>query len=115
MPLTEDIVSLGIGIDELLALEIGIKEAAKYYNLPLVSAAMRLIEDVKTLNKINGLKRELDRLLLQKYALDQACSQQSQYLIALSKLKSYGMTEDRILQLNNFLESNEYKNMKPNS
>ena len=43
VPFTE-----GIGINELLALEIGIKGAAKYYNLPYVSAAMRLIEDIKT-------------------------------------------------------------------
>ncbi len=40
VPLTEDISALGIGINELLALEIGIKEAAKYYNLPYISATM---------------------------------------------------------------------------
>src|ERR671939_1361835 len=65
VPFTEEIAAFGIGINELLALEIGIKEAAKYYTLPFVSAAMRLIDDIKTLNKINGLKRELDRLSLQ--------------------------------------------------
>jgi hypothetical protein len=41
VPLTESIAALGIGINELLALEIGIKEAAKYYNLPYLSAAIR--------------------------------------------------------------------------
>ncbi len=109
IPFTQEIASLGIGIDELLALEIAIKEAAKYYNLPYVSAAMRLIDDIKTLNKINGLKRELDRLSLQKYAIDQVCSHQGQSLIALAKLKSHGITEARILELNNFLDNNRYK------
>jgi len=109
IPFTEEIASFGIGINELLALEIGIKEAAKYYNLPYVSAAMRLIDDIKAYNKINGLRREMDRLSLQKYALDQACSNQSQSFIALAKLKSYGLTEDRLLQLNNILENNGYK------
>ena len=61
---------------------------------------MRLIDDIKTLNKINGLKRELDRLSLQKYALDQACAHQSQSLIALANLKSNGITEDRIIEIN---------------
>jgi hypothetical protein len=89
--------------------------AANYYKLPYVSAAMRLIEDIKICNKINGLKHELDRLSLQKYTLDQACSNQCQSLIALSKLKSYGLTEDRLLQLNNFLENNGYKDTRPNS
>ena len=109
VPLTEGIAALGIGINELLALEIGIKEATKYYNLPYVSAAMRLIDDIKTCNKISGLKRELDRLSLQKYALDQAYSRQGQSLVALANLKSSGITEDMILELNNILDNNGYK------
>ena len=115
IPFTEEIAAFGIGINELLALEIGIKEAAKYYNLPFVSATMRLIEDIKRYNKTNRLKKEIDALSLQKYALDEACSSKSESLITLAKLKSYGLTEDRLLQLNSFLENNGYKNMKSNS
>ena len=38
------------------------------------------------------------------------CSSQTESLITLAKLKSYGITEDRLLQLNNMLlENNEYK------
>jgi hypothetical protein len=109
VPLTEDIAAWGIGIDELLALKVGINQAAKHYNLPPLAATLRLIDDIKKYNKINGLKEELSALYLQKYTLDQACSRQSQSLIGLAKLKSYGLTEDRLLQLNNFLESNGYK------
>ena len=109
IPFTEEIAAFGIGINQLLALEIGIKEAAKYYNLPFVSAAMQLIEGLKTYNKIKDIKKELSVLQLQKYALDQACSRRSQSLVNLAKLKSYGLTEDKILQLNNFLENNGYK------
>ena len=70
---------------------------------------MRLIDDIEICNKINGLKRELDRLSLRKYALDQAFSRQSQSLAALAKLQSHGVTEDKILQMNNLLENNGYK------
>ena len=115
VPFTEEIVALGIGVNQLLALEIGIKKAAKHYNLPFVSAAMQLTEDIKKYNKINGLKKEIDALSLQKYALDEACLNQSESLITLANLKSYGLTEDRLLELNNFLENNEYKDMKLNS
>jgi hypothetical protein len=73
------------------------------------------IDDIKSYNKINGLRRELDRLSLQKYALDQACLRQSQSLIALAKIKSYGITDERILELNNFLENNGLKDMNSNS
>jgi hypothetical protein len=115
IPFTEEIVAFGIGIQELIGLEVGIKEAAKMYNLPFFTSTLRLIDDIKTYNKINGVKRELDRLSLQKYALDQACSRQSQSLVALAKIKNYGLTEDRILELNNFLVNNGYKDTRPNT
>jgi cell division septum initiation protein DivIVA len=107
IPFTEEIVAFGIGIEELIGLEIGIKEAAKVYNMSFYNSTLRLIDDIKSYNKINGLRRELDRLSLQKYALDQACSAQSQSL-----LKSYGVTEEQIISFNNFLESNRYTGTK---
>ncbi len=87
LPLVEEISALQIGVEDLIAFKIAINQAAKYYNLPFVSTTIRLIQDIKSFNKINGLKRELDRLSLQKYALDQAYSHQSQSLIDLAKLK----------------------------
>jgi hypothetical protein len=73
IPFTEEIVAFGIGIQELIGLDVGIKEAAKVYNMSFYNSTLRLIDDIKSYNKINGLRRELDRLSLQKYALDQAC------------------------------------------
>ena len=74
-----------------------------------------LIDDIKKYNKINSLKKELDALTLQKYALNEICSRQSQSLIALAKLKRYGINEDRILELNNLLDNNGIKDMNSNS
>jgi hypothetical protein len=58
---------------------------------------VKLIDDIEIYTKVNGIRRELDKLSLQKYALDHACSHQSQSLIALSKLKSYGISEEQII------------------
>ncbi|MFL6316733.1 MAG: hypothetical protein ACJ71K_17005 [Nitrososphaeraceae archaeon] len=115
IPFTEEIVSLGIDLHQLIAVDVGIKEAAKLYNMSFYNSTMRLIDDIKSYNKINGPKREVDRLSLQKYALDQAWSGQSQSFIALAKLKSYGITEDRIIELSNLLANNGYKDMKSSS
>lgn len=109
LPLTEDIAALGIDIHELIALKVGINEAEKHYNLPPLAATLRLIDDVKKYNKIDGLEKELAALCLQKYTFDQVCHRQNEALINLAKLKSYGITEDRILELNNLLENNGYK------
>jgi len=91
VPLTEDIAALGIGIDELIALKSAINQAVKMYNLPPLAAILRLIEDVRKFEKLGGLERELQRLLLQKYALVQACSRQSQALLALGKLQNQAL------------------------
>jgi hypothetical protein len=91
VPLTEDIAAVGIGIDELIALKSAINQAVKMYNLPPLAAILRLIEDVRKFEKLGGLERELQRLLLQKYALVQACSRQSQALLALGKLQNQAL------------------------
>jgi hypothetical protein len=97
VPYTEQILALHIDIPKLIGLEVAIKEAAKMYNLPFYHLTVRLTNDIKTLNKINGVKKELQRLSLQKCILDQACSRQSRSLIALAKLQSLGLTEQQII------------------
>ena len=109
IPFTEELLSLGVGIQELIGLDVGIKEAAKMYNSSFFNSTVRLIDDIKICNKINGLKRELDRLSLRKYALDQAFSRQGQSLAALAKLKSHGISEEQIISLGNMLQGNQIK------
>jgi hypothetical protein len=109
LSLVEEIAALQISVDELIAFKIAINQATKMYNLPFVSATMRLIEDIIRYNKISDLKKELSALYFQKHTLDEACSRQSQSLGALAKIKRYGLSEDRILRLNSFLEENGIK------
>ena len=49
--LTEEIVALDIGIDELIALKAAINTAAKLYNLHPLIATLRLIDDIKNIIK----------------------------------------------------------------
>jgi uncharacterized protein (UPF0335 family) len=109
IPFTEELVALHVGIPELMGLEVAIKEAARMYNLSFFHTTVRLINDIKAYNKMGGLKKELERLSLQKYGLSEACSSYNQALITLAKLQSLGITEDRMLRMNNFLESNGYQ------
>jgi hypothetical protein len=50
------------------------------------------------------LERELYELSLQKYAIIEFLSTHSQAIRALASLRSNGITEDRLIQLNNILE-----------
>ncbi|MFL6322048.1 MAG: hypothetical protein ACJ71K_11375 [Nitrososphaeraceae archaeon] len=55
LPLVEEISALQIGIDELIALKVGINQTAKHYDLSPLTSTLRLIDDIKKYNKIDGL------------------------------------------------------------
>ena len=106
LPLAEKIVAMRISMVELLALDDAVSETAEQYNLPIYAAAFRVINDIKDYNKLGGLKKQLATLSAQVYTVKEVCSHQNQAMVALVKLKSYGITEDDILNLNNYLERN---------
>ena len=92
-----------------------INEAAETYDLTPSAAALHVINLIKDYDKRGHLKRELSELTFQKYAINKFCSSRSQTIMALMNLHSHGLTEDRILQLNNFLDNNSYKDVKSTS
>ena len=111
LPLVEDIADLQISVEDLIAFKIAINQAVKLYNLPPLAATLRLIEDIKLYNKIDGLKKELSSLYLQKHTVDQVCFSQNKSMRALINLQSRGITEDRILELENNVY-NSYRSTK---
>jgi hypothetical protein len=115
IPLAQLIWDLRISKNELISFKIAVCEAAELYGFPRSTAAFYVLNNLRDYNKKGQLKRELCSLHLQKYAVEEFCSRHSQVIMALTNLKSHGLTEDRILQLNNFLENNGYKDMKLNS
>ncbi len=91
LPLVEEIAALHIDMNELIAFKAAINQAVELYNLPPLTATLRLIEDIKKFERLGGLEQELRRLFLQKYALVQACSRQSQLLLALGKMQNQAL------------------------
>jgi hypothetical protein len=110
LPLAEKIVALRINTAGLLALEAAVNNTAEQYNISTFTAAFRVFTDIQDYNKLGGLKKQLATIYAQVYAVKEVCSHQNQAMVALVKLKSYGMTEDQILYLYNFLERNMMNN-----
>ena len=110
LPLAEKLVGMRINTAGLLALDAAVSEMAEQYNLPIYTAAFQIINDINDYNKLGGLKKQLATLRAQVYAVKEVCSHQYQAMVALLKLKSYGITEDHILNLNNFFERNKMNN-----
>jgi hypothetical protein len=56
------------------------------------------------------MEHELCELSLQKYAITEFLSSYSQVIRAIASLRGNGITEDRLIQLNNILKNNEIHN-----
>ena len=107
LPLAEKIVAMRINTAGLLALEAAVNDTAEIYNISVYAAAFRVMNDIKDYNKLGGLKKKLAALSAQVYTVKEVCSRQNQAMVALVKLKSYGITEEDIVNLNNYLERNK--------
>ena len=75
---------------------------------------MRLFNDIRENDKIGGLKKAVSRLCQQIFFVNGVWANQNKAMMAMLNLQSRGITEDKILQLNSFLENNGYADMKPN-
>jgi hypothetical protein len=115
LPLAQKILALNIDINQLLVFDTAVNQIAKEYGLPPSVAAFRLIRDIKDYNKIGGVKKELSTLCQQVFVVNGIWANQNKAMMAMINLQSRGITEDRILQLNNLLENNAYTNTKLNS
>jgi hypothetical protein len=109
IPLANVIWDLHIGRNELISFKAAVNEIAETYGITHSAAALDVINLTIDHNKRGQLKRELSELSFEKYAINRFCSSHSQVIIALMNLKNHGITEERIILLNNFLESNGYK------
>jgi hypothetical protein len=112
IPLAQLIYDMRIDKSELISFKVAVNQAAEMYRITTSAAALRVINVITDYNKKGQLKRELSELSFQKYAINEFCSCNGQAIRAFLNLKGYGVTEDRILQLNSFLEDNGYKDMK---
>ena len=105
-----------IGKSELISFKIAVNESAETYGISPSAAALHVINVIKDCNERGQLKHELSQLNFQKYAINRFCSGRNQMLMAQMNLKNHGITEERILQLNNMLlENNGYKRYESNS
>ena len=112
IPLAELVHSMNISGHELVSFKAALNEAAETYGLTPTSAALDVINLIIDHSKKGQLKRELSEMSFQKYAIDRFCSSHSQVIMALMNLRSHGLTDDRILELNNFLEKNGMKEVR---
>jgi hypothetical protein len=118
IPLSEQFVSFGIGIDPLIAFNILVTETADTYNIPILAAPFRVIKEIEDYREVIGLKKELSRLSWQIITMNEILGRKNNAVMALLKLQSHGVTEDQILSMYRFFEKNgwmqsDFKRVQP--
>jgi hypothetical protein len=87
LPISEQFVSFGIGINPLIAFNILVTETAETYKIPISTAAFRVIKEIEDYRKIIGLKKELSRLAVQIYSMNEILGRKNNAVMALFFLK----------------------------
>ena len=94
---------MGIGIDKLLPFSLAVNEKARTCNLPISAAAYRVIEDIENYNRIGGMNKEITRLAVQIFGMNEICAPRNKAFTSLLKLQNYGITDDEVLNVFEFL------------
>jgi hypothetical protein len=102
LPMCEQIMHIGIGLPELLAFHTAVVNKAERDNLSREAAAYRVMEDIENYEKIGGLKNEISKMVMQKYAIDQMTAPREKAINSLIRLQAFGITDEEILGFHGF-------------
>ena len=99
----ERVMGIGIGFPELLAFHDAVIKKVDVENLPVGTAAYRVMEDIENYNKIGGLKNEISNIVMQQYTIGQIMAPREKAIAALMKLQALGVTDGEILNIYDWL------------
>ncbi len=103
LPLLQRIRSMGIGIDKLLPFSLAVNEKARTCKLPISAAAYRVIEDIENYNRIGGMNKEIARLAVQIFGMNEICAPRNKAITSLLKLQGYGISDQEVLNVYEYL------------
>jgi hypothetical protein len=95
-----------------LAFHGAVTKKADLEYLPIDKAAYRVMEDIEYYDRIVGLKNEISKLVMHKYTIDQVCERRNKAITALIKLQSYGVTDEEILRIHEFIDRVRLENAR---
>jgi hypothetical protein len=100
LPLCEQIMHIGIGFPELVALHTAVLKKADTDKLPVETAGYRVMSEIEDYNTLYDMKEQLYDLGMQILTMKQILWSQNKAMMAVVKLQCYyGMSEEQILQL----------------
>ena len=71
---------------ELISFKVAVNEAAQQYGFPASTAAFHVLNNIRDYNKIGALKKELNNLLTQVFAVKEVCFRQNKSMMTVLNL-----------------------------
>lgn len=103
IPLCEQLLPLGIGFGELASFHAAVMKRSGTENLPMSTAAYRVMEDIENYNKFSGMKEQLFKVGNQLFLVNVILGHKSVAINTIMKLQAYGVTDYEILNYHEFL------------
>ena len=94
LPMCEQIVRLGVGIPELLALHAAVIKKADTDNLSLNKAAYRVVDEIRDYNVLGGMKKQLYEVGMKIFMMNQMSAPLNKAIMTLMRLQADGITDD---------------------
>jgi hypothetical protein len=104
LPLAKQIMRFNIGIGELLAFHSTVYEKVDMERIPPDTAAYKVVEEIRDYSQLGGLKKEINRLQQQIFMFNAFMANKQTALMSLIRLQSMGISEDQILNMDEFLQ-----------
>jgi hypothetical protein len=102
----ERVVSNGIGISLVLALETAVIKKIELDGVPASSAPYRIMQGIEEYNRLGGIKKQVSDMIVQIHMMKEFLGRQNEAINTFMKLRLSGMTEDEILKISRVIERN---------
>jgi hypothetical protein len=112
LPLAEQLLQYGIGINEVMAFKLAVDEKADMERISRGAAAYKVIEEIRDYSQLGGLKKEQNRLQQQIFMLNVIMTSRQQTFASLMRLQALGVTDMEIRNMARVMDFDSILSLK---
>jgi hypothetical protein len=105
VPMCEQVVSSGIGLPLLVALQAAVIKRIEQDGVPAGAAPFRVMQDIEYYNRHGGMNKQLNDTTSKIQVMNLISARQNDTIMALARLQVQGITENQILKMCRMIEA----------
>ena len=106
VPMCEQVVSSGIGLPLLMALQAAVIKRIEEDGVPAGAAPFRIMQDIENYNRHGGMNKQLNDTITKIQTMNVVSACQKDAITTLMRLQFYGVKEYQILKTCRSIEAN---------